>query len=158
VFLPKIDANGKMGYQLLWKVIFHRDGEPATWTAHVDAQTGELVEFWNSNDYGQAEAGAYPAGPVNSTETLLPTPFADVTGGYTDSCGKYTQTGTVTSALNGKYVKMSDSCGSISLSSSTGTLNFGTSTGTDCTTPGVGGAGNTHASRTGFYHVNRTKE
>ena len=49
---------------------------------------------------------------------------------------------------------MSDGCGAISLSNSaTGDLTFGTSGGTDCTTPGVGGAGNTHASRTGFYHL-----
>ena len=39
-----------------------------------------------------------------------------------------------------------------------GNLTFGTSTGTDCTTPGYGGAGNTHSARTQFYQVNRIKE
>ena len=37
----------------------------------------------------------------------------------------------------------------------TGNLALGTSGGTDCTTPGIGGAGNTHASRSGFYHLTR---
>jgi hypothetical protein len=39
--------------------------------------------------------------------------------------------------------------------STDGNLAFGTSAGTDCTTPGVGGAGNTHASRSGMYHLTR---
>ncbi len=39
-----------------------------------------------------------------------------------------------------------------------GDIAFGTSAGTDCTTPGVGGAGNTHSARTQFYHLNRAKE
>jgi trimeric autotransporter adhesin len=89
---------------------------------------------------------------------VRPLPFANVTNGgskVTDAAGNYTYSGgTATSTLNGKYFRMSDACGSISLSnSSTGNLAFGTSGGTDCTTPGVGGAGNTHASRTGFYHL-----
>ncbi|HSN89479.1 MAG TPA: endopeptidase, partial [Thermoanaerobaculia bacterium] len=45
-------------------------------------------------------------------------------------------------------------CGAISKAdSSTGNVAFGTSGGTDCTTPGSGGAGNTHAARTGYYHL-----
>src|SRR5262245_44267770 len=35
---------------------------------------------------------------------------------------------------------------------------MGTSAGTDCTTPGSGGPGNTHASRSAFYHLNRIGE
>src|SRR6185295_8283501 len=73
----------------------------------------------------------------------------------TDASGAYTYSGgTATITLDGKYFNMSDKCGTISLSNSTtGDLAFGTSGGTDCVTPGVGGAGNTHASRTGFYHL-----
>ncbi len=52
---------------------------------------------------------------------------------------------------------MSDNCGAISLTQ-VGNLDFGSSTGTDCTTPGFGGAGNTHSSRTGFYELNKLKE
>ena len=58
---------------------------------------------------------------------------------------------------------MNDSCpGSNWLfdltNSTTGKLNLGTSGGTDCTTPGVGSPGNTHASRTAFFQLNRIKE
>ena len=60
-----------------------------------------------------------------------------------DAAGVYSQTsGTVTSTMAGKYVKVTDSCGSISLSGTApADLTFGTSSGTDCTTPGSGGAG-----------------
>jgi hypothetical protein len=64
--------------------------------------------------------------------------------------------GTVTHNLTGPYMQMSDSCGAASLSG-TGNLDWGASAGTDCTTPGVGGAGNTHASRTGFFELNQIK-
>ena len=52
---------------------------------------------------------------------------------------------------------MADNCGTDSLTQSGG-IDWGTSGGTDCTTPGFGGAGNTHASRSGFYELNRIKE
>ncbi|MEE8524560.1 MAG: hypothetical protein V3T72_11565, partial [Thermoanaerobaculia bacterium] len=65
--------------------------------------------------------------------------------------------GTITSTLSGQFMAMNDNCGAISLSS-TGDIDFGTSGGIDCTTPGFGGAGNTHSSRSGFYEMNRYKE
>ncbi|HSS75346.1 MAG TPA: hypothetical protein VLV54_01245 [Thermoanaerobaculia bacterium] len=56
-------------------------------------------------------------------------------------------------------MKITDTCGTISQASdASGNIAFGTSTGTDCTTPGHGGNGNTHASREQFYQVNRIKE
>src|SRR6202035_2733054 len=81
-------------------------------------------------------------------------------GGFSNSGGIYNFTsGTVTSTLNGQFVKITDTCGAISQASdANGNIAFGTSSGTDCTTPGHGGAGNTHASREQFYQVNRIKE
>src|SRR6185369_10697034 len=77
----------------------------------------------------------------------------------TDTGGFYPGLATVTSHLNGQYVKISDTCGAISKASDwTGFLDFGTSSGTDCATPGPGQGGNTHSARTQFYHVNRIKE
>ena len=92
---------------------------------------------------------------------MRPTPFANVSsGGFTNSAGIYNFTsGTVTSTLAGQYVKITDTCGAISQASdASGNIAFGTSTGTDCTTPGHGGAGNTHSAREQFYQVNRIKE
>jgi hypothetical protein len=92
---------------------------------------------------------------------VRPLPFANLSsGGFTSSAGVYDYTsGVVSSTLNGQYVRINDTCGSISQSSDVdGNIAFGASGGTDCTTPGSGGAGNTHASRTQFYHLNRAKE
>ncbi len=147
------------GYRhlLVWEVEFRRAGDTATYRAKVDATNGDRVALEDLTSYAQVTGGIYPTTNTDP-ETVRPLPFANVTNGgskVTDAAGNYTYSGgTATSTLNGKYFRMSDACGSISLSnSSTGNLAFGTSGGTDCTTPGVGGAGNTHASRTGFYHL-----
>ena len=128
-----------------------------TWRARVDATGGELVEFVDTNDYGQVTGGVYLTQPSGG-ETVQPMPFADAGGGvFADTNGNYSGSGTA-STLNGTYVVISDVCGSISQASSGGNIAFGTSGGTDCTTPGHGGSGNTHSARTQFYHLNRIKE
>ena len=137
--------------------MFRRQNDRATYKAVVDAHSGKILQILDLNRYSQVTGGIYPTTNTDA-EVVVPFPFANVTNGtakVTDANGNYTySSGTATSTLNGKYFRMSDTCGSISLSNSTdGNLNFGTSSGTDCTTPGVGGAGNTHASRTGFYHL-----
>jgi hypothetical protein len=54
---------------------------------------------------------------------------------------------------------MVDSCGAISASSATGDINLGGTNGQhDCTAGTGGGAGNTAASRSGFYELNRIAE
>jgi hypothetical protein len=75
----------------------------------------------------------------------------------TDTGGNVTATGSVTATFYGPYVNIDDVCGAESLTDSGG-IDWGTSGGTDCTTPGFGGAGNTHASRTGFYELNKMIE
>jgi trimeric autotransporter adhesin len=145
------------GLATIWQFTFRREGDHATWRARIDAATGEILELVDTNHYAQATGGARILG----VSTNLPMPFTNLsTGGFTNSAGVYNfGGGTVTSSLAGQYVRISDSCGAISLAANaSGDLLFGTSAGLDCTTPGVGGAGNTHASRTQFYHVNRAKE
>ena len=63
----------------------------------------------------------------------------------------------MTTDFYGPYVNINDQCGTSSLTGSI-YLDWGTSGGIDCTTPGWGGAGNTHASRTGFYELNKMIE
>jgi hypothetical protein len=149
------------GYQhrLVWEVAFRRKGEAATWQALVNARSGKVLEVIDRNYYvtAQVSGGIYPE--TNSdAEVVRPFPFNSVTNSSaktTDVNGNYDYSGgTATSALGGKYIKIADNCGAISLSnSSTGNLAFGTSGGTDCTTPGVGGVGNTHSARSGYYHL-----
>ncbi|MFN7960287.1 MAG: hypothetical protein U0002_03370 [Thermoanaerobaculia bacterium] len=143
----------------VWQFEFNRPGELGTWLGRVDAVSGQVVEFYDRNEYGQVTGGAYPQSPSVGAEVVRAMPFANVaTGVFANSAGLFSGT-TGTTTLNGQYVAISDTCGTISKAAdATGAIALGTSTGTDCTTPGSGGAGNTHASRTQFYHVNRSKE
>ena len=145
------------GLVKVWEFTFRRDGSGATWRGRVDATTGKVIEFLDTNHYAQATGAAKFLG----TAVNVPMPFTNLsTGGFTNSAGVYSfGGGALSSTLSGQYVRIVDNCGGISLSAnSSGDLAFGTSGGTDCTTPGFGGAGNTHSARTQFYHVNRAKE
>jgi hypothetical protein len=151
------------GIAKVWQLVFHRDGVMGTWRARVDAATGEVLELTDVNDYvsAQVTGGTYLNSPTTGAEVVRPAPYANVSsGGFANSAGIYNFTsGTVTSTLSGQYVKITDTCGAISQASdASGNIAFGTSTGTDCTTPGHGGAGNTHSAREQFYQVNRIKE
>ena len=159
----KANYTGEAGqgyrHRLAWRFVFRLDGDVTTYQVLFDAHTNRVIEVRDLNNWVNATVtgGIYPT--TNSdTEVVRPMPFANVSNGgvkVTDVLGIYDYAGgTATITLNGKFFNMSDNCGAISLSNSTdGNLNFGTSAGTDCVTPGVGGAGNTHASRTGFYHL-----
>jgi hypothetical protein len=154
-------AGQRRGLARAWEFVFRRRGSPGTWRARIDAGTGDLLELVDVNRYAKATGGVYPVSYIFNDETVRPMPYADLSsGGFTNSAGQFTYGGgTVTSTLSGQFVDVNDQCGLISQSSGTfGNIALGTSAGTDCTTPGSGGAGNTHAARTQFYHVNRVKE
>ncbi|MBN8726672.1 MAG: hypothetical protein J0H15_03080 [Xanthomonadales bacterium] len=152
-----------LGYDhvLAWHYVFRLDGDSATYEVIQDARSNRVLAVNNLtlNVDATVTAGVYPA--TNSDpEIVVPMPFLAVSNGgakVTDALGMYDYSGgTASTSLDGKYFRMSDGCGSINLSApSGGNLVLGTSGGTDCTTPGFGGAGNTHASRTGFYHLTR---
>ena len=155
----KFEGVAGQGYRhlLVWEVEMRRAGDTHVWQAQVNAKNGNLLSLIDRTYYAQVTGGIYPTTNTDP-EVVRPFPSNNVTNGsvkVTDAGGNYTYSGgTATSTLNGKYIRMSDACGAISLSDSvTGNLAFGTSGGTDCVTPGVGGPGNTHASRTGYYHL-----
>ena len=150
-------AGAGYRHALVWEVAFRRTGDPATFQAWVDARSGKLLQLVDLNRYAQVTGGIYPTTNTDP-QTIVGFPFTNVTNGsakITDAAGNYTYSGgAATATLNGRYIKITDNCGAISLSdSSTGNLAFGTSGGTDCTTPGVGGVGNTHSARSGYYHL-----
>ncbi len=152
-------AGAGYTHLLVWEFVFRRAGDPATYELLVDAHDGRVLRIGDRNAYATIRGGIYPTTNTDP-EVVREFPFTTVTNNgtkFTDAAGVYNYTaGTATSTLNGQFFQMSDACGSISLANSTdGNLNFGTSGGTDCTTPGVGGAGNTHASRTGFHHLTK---
>ncbi len=154
------------GHRLVWQLHPSFAGDQGSWEVLVDAHTGEVLSFEDTNHYAEAKLGVYPVTndgivPDGVEQAGWPAPFDNIstTGGTitTDTGGNLNATGNMTSNLSGQYVRINDNCGAISLTQSGG-IDFGTSGGTDCVTPGFGGAGNTHASRTGFYELNRIKE
>ena len=153
-------------YRLTWSVKVTVEGDLGQWEVLVDASTGAVLESVDRNHYAEVKGGVYPVTndgvvPDGVEQAGWPMPFINVsTSGGTvtaDTGGNLSASGSLTASLTGQYVRMSDNCGSSSLTQ-TDNLDFGTSGGDDCTTPGFGGAGNTHASRSGFYELNRTKE
>ena len=160
---PGAGSGKGLALATVWQLTFQRPRVTGTFRARVDAVTGEVLELVDVNRYAEATGGVYPVSPAAGPEVELPMPFADLsTGGSADSAGTYPfspGSAPVTSRLAGPYVRISDTCGQIELvSDGLGHLDFGSSPGTDCATPGVGGAGNTHAARSLFYHVNRAAE
>ena len=158
-------------YRLAWVVRpLVAGGGLAQWEALVDARSGEVLLFEDTNHYGTAttrrvQGGVLPvsndgAVPDGVEQPGWPMSFSDLTFGgstlFTDIGGNLATCveGDVTSTLTGAFVNMSDGCGAISLTSS-GDVDFGTNAGTDCATPGFGGPGNTRSSRSGFFELNQ---
>ena len=161
-------------HRLVWSFVFRRPPDEALWEVLVDAHDGEVLALQDTNHYAteQVTNGVYP---LTSTEicpsneqcgtmqTGWPVPFTDTglpaPNDFTNSAGLFNYTsGTVTTTLTGRYVDIVDSCGAVSESSGTGSLNLGGANGQhDCTTLS-GSPGNTAASRTAFYEVNKLAE
>ncbi|MCD4654473.1 PepSY domain-containing protein, partial [bacterium] len=141
--------------RLAWEIKFRMEPQPETWYAVIDAHTGEILSFRDDNKYEAAFGGVYPVSNID-TEVSFPFPFVATSSGNTTSGGRFSPSGNTSTSLDGQYVRISDNCGAVNLSSS-GDLDFGMSGGNDCDTPGFGGAGNTHASRSCFYHLSQIK-
>ena len=161
-------------HHLVWTYGFQNPGEAERWKVTVDAHTGDVMAVEDANHYFDAtmKGGVYPSTNVevcadNTTCGTLqpdsPMPWANTglpaPNNFTDGAGVFNYTsGTATTTLAGKYVKVSDGCGPVSFSSSTGDLNLGGVNGNhDCVTGG-GGAGNTASARSSFYELNKLAE
>jgi trimeric autotransporter adhesin len=157
-------AGTGYAYRLVREVDFRRAGDHRTYRAVVDASSGGVLELYDTNQYTTASVtgGIFPNTNTDA-ETNVPLPNVAVRNrGHTvtDENGEYNYGGGFAiGMLAGPLVAATDTCGADFLfNNSTGNLDFGTSGGTDCTTPGAGGKGNTHASRTAFFQLNRIKK
>ncbi len=149
-------------YQLVWSIKLNMANDGGNWELYVDAHTGEILANQDRNVYAEAKGGVLPVSndgivPDGVEQAGWPMPFMDIGALTTDTGGNVAATGSLTASFSGPYVEIFDNCGPASLTQ-VGGLNWGISAGTDCTTPGLGGAGNTHASRTGFYELNKIME
>ncbi len=171
---PALAAPGHgLRHALAWAVHPSYRGEQGTWEGLIDAASGKLIAFQDQNQYAasrrQVQGGVFPVSndqqPPDGVEAAgYPMPFADVTlpeGGVTFTNGAGLLgcvDGSISTGLAGTYVRMTDTCGAAAESSSDGVLDLGTGGGTDCAVPAGHSAGDTHASRSGFYELNRLME
>lgn len=166
-----IEGGPGLSYRLVY-ALYPRFADPeGRFEALVDAHSGEVLSIQDTVHYAatprSVAGGVFPVsnngdGAGGTEQAAWPMPFIEVTtpsgtlttdlGGTLSACVD----GEISAALHGPYVTINDACGVSSLSGS-GSLDFGVSSGTDCVTPGIGGAGNTHAARTGFHELNMIK-
>ncbi len=175
---PRGYVEGTIGegyeHRLVWTFVFRRPPDEASWEAMVDAHSGEVLAFQDVNHYvtQSVTGGVYPLTdtgicPTPQTcgtmQTGWPMPFADTglasPNNFTNSAGLFDWTsGTTTTTLTGRFVDIVDTCGAVNNSSTTGAISLGgTNNQHDCTTGG-GSTGNTPASRSAFYEVNKLAE
>ena len=171
VFIPMRATGSQPASALVWRMSIRIEGEPGTWLAQVDAKTGAIRSFVDDDRYVRVKGGVYPISsdqicPDGCVQPNYAMPYADVTLGAVaqtaNSLGVFncSPAGSIAkTTLAGPYVKVVDTCGAISQSlSCAADLNLGVSTGTDCVVPAGSSAGNTHAARSSFYHLNRIAE
>ncbi len=167
----QVEVGRGYDHRLVWSLGPRFVGDLGQWEILVDAHTAEVIAFEDTLQHATRKVmgGVLPVSndgivPDGIEQPGWPMPFDNVAtpGGTvtTDAGGNLPNpvTGTITSNLDGAFVRMNDACGAISLSAATGDIDFGVSPGGDCSTPGFGGPGNTRSSRTGFYELNRIKE
>ncbi len=102
LFLPlpsestSVSWGGGIAYRLVWRVAFRRGTSVPTWTAEVDARSGELLSFYDANRYARVTGGIYPR-TVNDPEEERPFTGVHVTHGGvridTGASGTYTYAG-----------------------------------------------------------------
>ncbi len=164
-------ARGRgLDHDLVWRFVFMVPEEPALWIADVDATTGTVLSLHDDTRYERIKGGVFPLsndgqGTEGIEQAGLPMPFADFTidnGGeqFSDDFGNaQCQTGIVRTKLAGSYIRVSDACGAINEAGSCAAgVDLKTSPGTDCVVPSGSSAGNTHAARSSFYHLNRAMQ
>lgn len=173
VFVPlRTDGDEGLTYRLVWVLLNDLREPGGRFEALVDAGNGELLSLRDDRHYvaapRRAQGGVYPVSndqvpPDGQEQTGWPMPFSFLTFGpdtFTTDIGGNAPTcldGSATTVLSGPYVDMADVCGAESLASTANNLDWLSGpapSSTDCTTPGVGGPGNTKSSRTGFHELN----
>jgi hypothetical protein len=158
---------------LVWRFVMHVPGEPPTWVAEVDADSGEVVALFDDTRYERLAGGVFPITNDGDCENDgcevpgFPLPHADYSEGgapdeYAGDHGRYTCGSffsEISTNLVGQYVRVSDNCGTLSESTVCDQeLDLGVSPGTDCAVAEGASRGNSRASRTSYYHLDFAKQ
>lgn len=159
-------------HRLAWAVKPGVQGSDGSWEALVDAASGELLAFYDRNQYLDQKkivGGVFPVSNDGQSPDGIPDgveqpgyPMSrafviDAQGNRheANSEGLVAVEGLFGTELTGPFLRINDNCGFIDESTVCAALDLGTSPGTDCAVPPGHSAGDTHSARTGFYEVNR---
>jgi hypothetical protein len=148
-------------YEHVWVGIVRDDATaPARRIAVADDGTIRTEE--SLRVHARATGGVHLRSPLEPP-TLMPLPNLAVSNGtsdaITDSAGRFALPGSpVAGDLSGPFANIVDACGNSFTSASGPDLDFGSTLAWDCATPKPGAPGNTAASRTSSYHVNRIRD
>ncbi|MFY1831893.1 endopeptidase [Myxococcus fulvus] len=162
-------------HQLVYAYGFQETDSHQRWKVTVDANSGETLAIEDDNHYfdAQINGGIYPSTNIGTCadntvcgtiKPNSPMPWANTglasPNNFTDGAGIFNySSGTATTSLAGRYVRVSDSCGAINVSSTTGNIALGgVNNDHDCTVPPNTSPGNTAASRSSFYELNKLAE
>ena len=160
-------------YRLAWVLSPTIDGDLGRWEALVDARSGELLAFQDTNQYAvrRVLGGVYPVSndqrpPDGIEQAGWPMPYANVVGtltSFTTTGGtlQVCEQGAIQTTLNGQFVRVFDLCGPVLESSALGDIDMGfgpTPAATDCVPPAGHSPGDTKAARTSYSAMNRIRE
>ncbi len=168
---PWIGTRGRgLKHVLVWRFGFDDLSEPRRWVGEVDARDGSISAFYEGTQYGAVRGGVFPVSSDGDCanggcETAgMPMPYADATEAgqaeqFGDSYGNLAcvDPGAATeTTLIGPYVRIADTCGVVSESATCGGgLDLGMKAGENCAVAPGASLGDTAASRTAYYHMNR---
>jgi len=78
LWLQPEDAGDTLHFRLIWKLRYSVFGRIETWEGRVDAMTGEVVGFRDTNIYAKAVGGVYPRSVFFRNEVRAPLPFLEL--------------------------------------------------------------------------------
>eukprot|EP00804_Cyclotella_cryptica_P028860 CCRYP_008443-RA/>CCRYP_008443-RA protein AED:0.06 eAED:0.06 QI:0/0.93/0.88/1/1/1/17/370/2761 len=178
---PTFPIGNGYKHALIWRICpKFKNQKQEIMEGLVDAHTGDIYSFVDTVDYYMGVGSVYPVSndgqvPDGVLNSGWPMPYlhvkdAALDGGsgsgsgssvgevvVSETGGHYWSVGNKTVSLRGEYVATVDVCGNAEMTIH-GDFDWGGVNGTDCVTPGFGGPGNTQASRSGYYELNRIME
>ena len=120
--------SGRYEYRLAWVITASVEGDLGTWEGLVDAHSGELLSFEDTNHYAARKVvgGVYPVSndgrPSDGLEQAgWPMPYANVladTASFADGGGNFTTCVAfpASTTLTGRFVRIVDTCGPVQAS------------------------------------------
>jgi hypothetical protein len=168
VIFPRLD-QAQILPTLAWEVSVKSADGSTNKVVVVNDFNGEVMNINDSitsaTNHRNVNGGIYPFSndgldEIGDEYSRYPMPYVYVhhnSGTATTGFGGNVEgvTGILQTELKGPYVEIIDGCGLVNESSLGIELNLGVSSGTDCATPLGASAGNTHAARNAFYHINQ---